>query len=144
MLDLEARSAQQPRMLFDVTVRHSVPGPADALATAANHAGAVNRDAEKDKRQRYADGRTPWKVVPLAHETFGRLGLAALRHLRGLVKAEAAKVGEGAEEATSALVLRWGCRLSTALQRSNCRLLRSALGVETGTRACVLAATLAA
>ena len=80
VLDLDIRSAAVPRLLCDVTVRHSVPGLGQRLAAAAAHDGAVNREAEADKRQRYPDGRTPWRVLPLAFETFGRLRAAPLRH----------------------------------------------------------------
>ena len=64
----------------------------------------------------------------MALETCGRLGLAALRHLRRLARQQAASSPEGDLAATGALVRRWGCRLSVALQRSNATRLRSALG----------------
>ena len=128
MLDLEVRSAEEPRTFFDVTVRYSVPGGAADLAAAAAHDGAVNRQAEADKRARYPRGRTPWRTVPLAVETCGRHGLAALRHLRRLARQQAASSPEGDVETTGALVRRWGCRLSVALQRSNVARLRNALG----------------
>jgi len=74
LLDLEVRSARQPRTLLDVTVRHAVPGDAARLAAAASRGGAVNAEAEGDKRRRYPSGRTPWRLVPLAHDTYGRHG----------------------------------------------------------------------
>ena len=137
------RSAELPRAFYDVTVRHSVPGGADRLAAAAQHPGAVNREAEGDKARRYPDHRSPWRVVPLAAETCGRLGPAALRHLRSLARTQAARLPEDDGEAASALVLSWGYRLSVALQRANAELLRTSLGAPRGTSA-HLAAGLAA
>ena len=52
VLDLEVRSATVPRLYFDVTVRHSVPGGAQLLAAAAGRDGAVNLEAEGEKRRR--------------------------------------------------------------------------------------------
>ena len=130
VLDLEARSAEVPRLYLDVTVRHAVPGSGPRLARAAALDGAVNREAEADKRSRYPDGRAPWRVVPFALETHGRLGRTALLHLRKLARAQAQRLDEGADEATSSLLLRWGCRLSVALHRANAENLRTALGTE--------------
>ena len=88
------------------------------------------REAEADKRRRYPDGQTPWRVVPLAVETFGRHGLSSLVHLRKLARTAAVQLGvDGdAEAAASALVARWGARLSAALHRANAARLRSCLG----------------
>ena len=88
----------------------------------------MNRAAELEKRLRYPDGRTPWQVVPFAVETFGRLGLTALKHLRGLARTRAQGLPDGGEAAASSLMQRWAARLSTALHRSNASRLRSALG----------------
>ena len=71
-------------------MRYCVPGYADGLTAAAGRGGAVNAAAEADKRRRYPDGRTPWRVVPLATETGGRHGPAALKHLRALARQQAA------------------------------------------------------
>ena len=126
--DLGVRSARVPRALLDVTVRYGVPGGDTQLAAAAREPGAVNRAAELEKRLRYPDGRTPWQVVPFAVETFGRLGLSALKHLRGLARTRAQGLPDGGEAAASSLMQRWAARLSTALHRSNASRLRSALG----------------
>ena len=142
MLDLEVRSAQVPRAFLDVTVRHSIPGDPERLAAAAAHAGAVNKEAEADKRRRYPDGRAPWRVVPLAFETYGRLGETTLRHLRLLARAQAARLADADAEVASQLLQRWGARLSVALHRSNAARLRSALGGAVP--AAALAAELAA
>ena len=145
VLDLEVRSARVPRAFVDVTVHHSVPGDAARLAAAARGGGTVNKEAEAEKRRRYPDGRAPWEVVPFAVETYGRLGMASLKHLRSLARARAQELPEGGEESASALLQRWAARVSAALQRSNARRLRSSLGaVEPARlRARVLAEALA-
>ena len=118
-------------MYFDVTVRYSVPGDAAALAAAAGRDGAVNAEAEADKKRRYPSGRAPWGMVPLALETGGRHGQAALRHLRELARGEAALLGEAdAPAAAGALVTRWGRELSASQHRAKARQLRTALGAD--------------
>ena len=129
-MDLEARSAEVPRLYLDVTVRRAVPGSGPRLARAAALDGAVNHEAEADKRSRCPDGRAPWRGVPFALESYGRLGRTALLHLRKLARAQAQRLDEGADTAASALTLRWGCRLSVALHRANAEGLRTALGVD--------------
>ena len=128
VLDLEVRSARVPRAFVDVTVHHSVPGDATRLSAAARSGGTVNREAVAEKKRRYPDNRAPWEVVPFAMESYGRLGDAALKHLRSLARARAQALPDGGEVAASALLQRWSARLSAALQRSNARRLRSSLG----------------
>ena len=131
MLDLEVRSAYVPRLFLDVTVRHCVPGDAGRLARAADNDGAVNKEAEADKRSRYPAGQAPWPVTPLALETHGRHGQAALLYLRKLAKKQAQLLnGDDAKALASSLVLRWGCRLSVALHRANAANLRRSLGAS--------------
>ena len=71
-------------------------------------------------------------LLPPAHETAGRLGQAALRHLRWLARDQAQAFGDGpeAEAAAGALVRRWSAELSCALHRATARQLRTALGQE--------------
>ena len=128
ILDIEFRSARIPRAFIDVTVRHSIPSDAARLAAAARGGGAVNREAEADKKRRYPDGRAPWDVIPFALETYGRLGSAALSHLRSLARTRAQEAGAESVEYASVLLLKWSARISAALQRSNARRLSSALG----------------
>ena len=128
VLDLEVRSARVPGAFLDVTVRHGVPGELVRLTAAARSAGSVCREAEADKRRRYPDGQAPWQVVPFAVETYGRLGVAALKHLRELARARAQSFAESGDEAASALVRTWAARISVGLHRSNAARLRSALG----------------
>ena len=127
LLDLEVRSAEVPGLYLDVTVRRGFPSNAERLARASKKPGATNKEAEQDKRDRYPSGRAPWKVVPLALETYGRHGVAALAQLRKLARDQAARLEEGREAAASALLLRRGCRLSVALHRANAANLRRAL-----------------
>ena len=127
-LVVEFRSARILRAFIDVTVRHSIPSDAARLAAAARGGGAVNREAEADKKRRYPDGRAPWDVIPFALETYGRLGSAALSHLRSLARTRAQEAGAESVEYASVLLLKWSARISAALQRSNARRLRSALG----------------
>ena len=128
ILDLEVRTARVPKTFFDVTVHHSVPGDAARLASASSCDGAVAKEAEGNKRRRYPDGRTPFRGVPFALESYGRVGETALKHLRELARDRAANLQEGGEEAASALLQRWAASLSSALCRANARSLRSALG----------------
>ena len=135
ILDLEVQGMDRPRMYFDVTVRYCVPGDSDGLKAAAKRDGAVNAKAEGDKRLRYPAGRTPWRVVPLALETGGRHGKAALDHLRGLARMQVQRGFAGDSSAgtvTSAVIQRWGAELSVALHRALARQLctaRAAAGV---------------
>ena len=98
------------------------------MNTAAGHDGATVREAEADKRTRYPDSRFPSRVLPFALEDFGRLGNAALLHLRALARQQAQGLDEGGAEAASSLQLRWACRLSVALQRANAENFRRSLG----------------
>ena len=132
-----------PRFYVDATVHHAVPGDADRLTRVAGADGAVNLEAEREKRRRYPDGLAPWRVEPFALETYGRLGRDALVLLRRLARAQAARLGEGADDAAGALVLRWACRLSVALHRANAEALRRCLGTVVVKGATDLAAALA-
>ena len=145
ILDIDARSARVPRLLLDVTVRFGVPGGIAQLAAAARGPGAVNRTAEAEKRLRYPDGRSPWSMVPVAIETFGRIGISALKLLRGLARARAQEIDRDGQAVVSALLQRWGARISVALHRSNALRLRSSLGCAEPARlrALALAADLA-
>jgi len=130
VLDLEVRSAEAPRTFYDVTVRYAVPGDAPRLQAASRCSGAVAREAEADKRSRYPASRSPWRAVPLATETGGRHGSAALKHLRSLARLQAARLPDGGAEAASSLTQRWGAWLSVALQRANAAVLAAALGAQ--------------
>ena len=115
-------------------MRYSVPGDAAGLRAAAARDGAVCRDAEADKRQRYPAGRAPWRMVPLALETGGRHGPEARRHLRRLARDRAQLLAgddaAAAAAAAAALARRWGAELAVALQKATARQLRTAQGAE--------------
>ena len=85
-------------------------------------------------------------MVPLALETGGRHGLAALRHLRELARGEAALLGddEAAPAVAGALMARWGRELSVVLHQATARQLRTALGADCTGRAAALRAAEAA
>ena len=99
------------------------------LAAAARSAGAVNKEAEGDKRDRYPNDRVVWPARAFGMETFGRVGISALRLVRKLARAcsVSAELAD-AEALPSRLLLQWGCRLSVALQRANVRNLHRCLG----------------
>ena len=128
VLDLEVQHPGAPLLYLDVTVRHSVPGDRERLAKAAAANGAINSEAETDKRSRYPRHAGPQHVIPLALETFGRHGTASLKYLRRLARSQAERAGVESEGTASALTVRWGARLSVALHRANCRNVQSALG----------------
>ena len=67
-------------------------------------------------------------MVPLAVETYGRLGTLALKHLCRLAREEVAKFGGHEVWTAHHLMARWGARLSVALHRANARNARAALG----------------
>ena len=130
ILDLEVRTAEAPRTFLDVTVRYAVPGDRARLAAAAGRDGAVAKEAEDDKCRRYPERQCPWRCVPLATETGGRLGPEALKHLRKLARLQASKLDEGGDSAASSLVQKWAAWLSVALHRANAAVLWSALGAS--------------
>ena len=133
ILDLEVQHVSAPLLYLDVTVRHGVPGDAALLRAAASSDGAIASRGEGDKRRRYPSDGVPFKCVPLAAETYGRLGSAALKHLRWLAKGYASAASEsgiGGEWPVHAQMQRWGALLSVALQKANARNLRSAVGLS--------------
>lgn len=132
MLDLQAEHVSAPLLFMDVTVRHGVPGDTARLRAAAATDGAVASEAEGDKRRRYPSEGVPFRCIPLAMETYGRLGPAALRHLRWLARGVGASgpaSGDTSEWVAHAQVQAWGARLSVALHKANARNLRSAVGL---------------
>ena len=128
ILDLEVRTAEAPRTFYDVTVRYAVPGEGPRLRAAAGRDGAVAAEAEGDKHRRYPAGQTPWRAVPLATETGGRLGKEALTHLHKLARKQAETLDEGGDAAVSALLSKWAAWLSVALHAANASVARAALG----------------
>ena len=128
ILDLEIQGPEVPRLFFDVTVRHGVPGCTTRSQLAATANGTVNSEAEADKKERYPGHRCPWRMVPFAVETYGRMGTSALRHLRKLARSQAAGFDGQERTVTASLLSRWGSRISVALHRANVRNVRRSLG----------------
>ena len=102
---------------------------------AATEDGYAARQAEERKHVRYPpNARVGGRLVPLAVETFGRLGEEGLRFLRraagrACVRTTALAVlgGEGPQAALGA----WLQRQSVALQKHNAAALKAAAGAAT-------------
>ena len=88
----------------------------------------LSTQRQNDKFSRYPRNATPWRMEPLAMETFGRLGTRTLRHLRQLARAEVAKSGGHETWGVHQLLNRWCARLSVALHRANARNARRSIG----------------
>ena len=125
---MEIQGPEVPRLFFDVTVRHGVPGCTTRSQLAVTANSTVNSEAEADKKERYPGHRCPWRMVPFAVETYGRMGTSALRHLRKLARSQAAGFDGQERTVTASLLSRWGSRISVALHRANVRNVRRSLG----------------
>ena len=126
-----------PMTFLDVTVTataHWDGAAGDAGAWQVWPCGARCREAEQDKRRRWAEEDEPLpgapRLVPVAFEAQGRLGPAgqallgawARQHLAPLQLEPLAK-----GQAMAAFLKRWRCRLSCALQRGNAELVAASL-----------------
>ena len=80
---------------------------------AASWASVAAAEGELEKLTRYGS-----PVSAISFETYGRLGATALKQLRRLARAQAARLDDEGQSAASALLQRWGCWLSVALQRA--------------------------
>jgi hypothetical protein len=105
------------RLAWDATCVH--PTSASNLASSSAAASAAARAAESRKRAKYADISPDCVFVPVAVETYGRLGPSASRLLRRLGKAMARSSGDR----RASFDLRR--RFSIAVQRGNARCLRA-------------------
>ena len=131
-LRLEAPPAA-PVTYLDVVVAH--PCSETYVREAATEDGYAARQAEERKHVRYPpNARVGGRLVPLAVETFGRLGEEGLRFLRqaagrACVRTTALAVlgGEGPQAALGA----WLQRQSVALQKHNAAALKAAAGAAT-------------
>ena len=131
MLDLRLEAPPDaPITYLDVVVAH--PCSASYLAGAASENGFAAWKAEEGRHQRYQPTlRVRGRLVPLAVETYGRLGDEGLSFLRraaarGCTRTTALAVlgGEGPPAALGA----WLQRQSCALQKANAAALRAAGG----------------
>ena len=101
-------------LVLDVVITH--PAASSYVGAASSTSGSAARRAEQDKRREFArmgDGGG-YEFVPLAAETYGRLGLSAARFLSGLGDVVAASGGSKA-----AFVRFARSELSCALVRGN-------------------------
>ena len=102
------------QQLFDVTVRH--PAAERYLAGAAKGAGYTANKGEEEKRTRYPPkgGRS---VIPMVHETWGRLGDEAESRLATWVAAAKRRAYRRGRQAGD-LLPAWRQRLDGSLHRS--------------------------
>ena len=116
----------------DVVVAHPIDLRQGAWVGAA--AGKSARDAEKGKFRDYrpaADGRAVL-LVPLAFETYGRLGKHASLELRRIARMRACRPDAQASVDPAAVyrgaLLRWRRHLSVQLQLGNAQVLAHSVG----------------
>ena len=102
-----------PDALLDITVRH--PRAQSYFSAAVLEAGAVAAKAEKEKHDRYpsASGRS---VLPVAHETWGRLGEEAESLLLACAAAASRRAWRFGRLPGNPL-RRWRAQLDAALHR---------------------------
>ena len=124
VLDLHVQGPpDDPERYLDVAVRHPVSDVAEEeLRLRGSQDGRTARQEEASKRGRYPASRCAVRMTPLVHETYGRMGPAALQYLRQLARARVARDPElqvGGAWAAPALLQRWIGILAVALQRAN-------------------------
>ena len=111
----------------DVVVSHPVTSTARHLRANAYRDGSQAAGKERTKRLRYS-----LDVLPLAVETYGRWGGAAVSFLRELarqVATEDAALAHLGRWAAAALMSRWFTSLAVCLQAANARSAADAFGV---------------
>ena len=91
------------------------------LDQASANDGVVCRDAERRKHARYPAQQAPWRMVPVAFETFGRLGSEGYFYRRKLARRASEQAGNDGGFAPSLLFTQWARRLSVCLHRANAR-----------------------
>ena len=123
-VDIVESSSNNKTLFADVTVTHSTPCSQSNLRKFALSDGAAAAEAEVRKQRVYGDAAREVNAdfVPLAMESYGRLGQSALQFSRAKIKEFAATMEFGGEY-DSALVAKlqsyWWCALSCCLQRGN-------------------------
>ena len=134
ILDLRLEAPPDaPVTYLDVAVAHPCAGT--YVGDAATEDGYAARKAEERKHERYPpNARVRGRLVPLAVETYGRLGEEGLRFLRRAAgractrtTALAVLGGEGPPAALGA----WLQRQSVALQKQNAAAFKAAAGAAT-------------
>jgi hypothetical protein len=131
ILDLRLEAPPDaPVTYVDTKVTH--PCAASFLAGAAAEDGYAARQAEAGKHSRYPPNpRVRGRLVPLAVETYGRLGEEGLRFLRkaaGRACARTSTLAVLGEEGPPAVLGAWLERQSVALQKNNAAALKAAAG----------------
>ena len=102
-----------PDVLLDITVRHPRAARYRPASEATPAAAAAKAEDEKVERYGEKSGRTVW---PVAHESWGRLGLQAEAFLLACAGAAARRAHRRGRIAGGEL-RRWRARLDGALQR---------------------------
>ena len=115
-----------PRRFADVVVPHPVATHHQGPAAARDGAAAAH--CEREKYRRYGP-----HVLPLAVESFGRWGPAAMKWWRALAqqvaRADPALQHQG-KWAVPGLLNRWWAETGAALQRANAEALLASTGLE--------------
>ena len=131
ILDLRLEAPPDaPITYLDMVVAH--PCAATYLHGAAGEGGYAESQAEAAKHGRYPpNARVRGRLVPLAVETYGRLGTEGLRFLRkaaGRACTRTTALAVLGGEGPPAVVGAWLERQSVALQKNNAAALRAAAG----------------
>ena len=110
---------------LDVSVAHpacagTCSSSLSALRRAAMCAGSAARTREKDKDKQYRDRGFKDEFIPLAHESYGRLGPEATEVLNALGE----MVAQGGRSTKAAFIRSAHQELAVALQRGNYEIFR--------------------
>jgi len=131
ILDLRLEAPPDaPVTYLDAVVTHPCAATYRDGAAATN--GHAARQAEVGKHRKYPqNGRVRGRLVPLAVETYGRLGEEGLRFLRKAASRACTRTSTLAvlgEEGPPAVLGAWLERQSVALQKNNSAALKAAAG----------------
>ena len=130
-LDLRLEGAPGAFVRYaDVVATHPVSLVLDSTKANASHDGHQAASWERIKRGRYSQD-----VLPLAVETYGRWGLAAVRFLRELARGVASqdpRLAHLGRWAAAALTCRWYTRLAVCLQTANVQAATDAFAIPRG------------
>ena len=134
VLDLRLEAPPDAPVTYaDVVVTH--PSAETYLHQAAGENSHAASQVEAGKHQRYPpggrDGSVRGRLVPLAVETYGRLGAEGLRFLRkaaGRACTRTSALAVLGEEGPPAVLGAWLERQSVALQKNNAAALKAAAG----------------
>jgi len=132
--DIRARCGPaRPTRYADVVITH--PFTLIGITWVGHAHAAATEAAEADKYRTYAirPGGTPIVIIPLAFETFGRWGPAAVKELRMLARARACRTDVAAaldpKAAYRGTLRRWRMEMSVLLQRCSAAVVGEAAAV---------------